>query len=120
MSFLRLARALPRQALAAPCRRAPLALPHRQALLTFRAYSAGGGLSKEAIQSRIIDLLKGFEKVDHEKVRRLSLRVGWHSARLLQLTPTASFVSDLGLDSLDIVEVQMAIEEVRRVSFHSI
>ncbi|KAF7339392.1 Acyl carrier protein [Mycena sanguinolenta] len=94
MSFLRLARALPRQALAAPCRQAALALPRRQAQIPFRAYSAGGGLSTEAVQSRILDLLKGFEKVDHEK-----------------LTLTASFSRDLGLDSLDVVEVQMAIEE---------
>ncbi|KAJ6519916.1 hypothetical protein C8R45DRAFT_806597 [Mycena sanguinolenta] len=94
MSFLRLARALPRQALAVPCRQAALTLPRRQAQLPFRAYSAGGGLSTEVIQGRIFDLLKGFEKVDHEKV-----------------TPTASFMGDLGLDSLDVVEVQMAIEE---------
>ncbi|KAF7347758.1 60S ribosomal protein [Mycena venus] len=94
MSFLRVLRALPRQTLAAPCRQASLALPRRQVLLPSRAYSAGGGLSTEAIQSRIIDLLKGFEKVDHEK-----------------LTSTASFARDLGLDSLDVVEVQMAIEE---------
>ncbi|KAJ7492535.1 SMP-30/Gluconolaconase/LRE-like region-domain-containing protein [Mycena latifolia] len=85
MSFLRLARALPRQA---------LALPRRQARLPFRQFSAGGGLSPEVIQTRILDLLKGFEKVDESK-----------------LTPSASFSADLGLDSLDVVEVQMAIEE---------
>ncbi|KAF7307001.1 Acyl carrier protein [Mycena indigotica] len=84
--FFRLAtRALPRQA---------LALPRRQALLPFRQYSAGGALSAEAIQTRILDVLKGFEKVDPSK-----------------LTATASFTNDLGLDSLDVVEVQMAIEE---------
>jgi len=32
-------------------------------------------------------------------------------ARVLQLSPTATFTSDLGLDSLDAVEVVMAIEE---------
>ncbi|KAJ7925873.1 hypothetical protein B0H13DRAFT_1104210 [Mycena leptocephala] len=94
MSFLRLARALPRQALAVPCRQAPLALPRRQVQLPFRAFSAGGGLSTEAIQKRILNVLEGFETVNHDK-----------------LTPTASFTRDLGLDSLDIVEVQMAIEE---------
>ncbi|KAJ7254021.1 acyl carrier protein-like protein [Mycena haematopus] len=93
MSFLRLARALPRQTLGAP-RQAALALTRPQARLPFRAYSAGGGLSTEVVQNRILELLKGFEKVDHDK-----------------LTPTASFVRDLGLDSLDVVEVQMAIEE---------
>lgn len=30
-----------------------------------------------------------------------------------QITPTAHFANDLGLDSLDTVEVVMAIEEVR-------
>lgn len=30
-----------------------------------------------------------------------------------QLTKTSSFVNDLGLDSLDAVEVVMAVEEVR-------
>ncbi|KAJ7110125.1 SMP-30/Gluconolaconase/LRE-like region-domain-containing protein [Mycena epipterygia] len=85
MSFLRLARALPRQA---------LALPRRQARLPFRAFSAGGALSPEVIQSRILDVLKGFEAVNQAN-----------------LTSTASFTNDLGLDSLDVVEVQMAIEE---------
>lgn len=32
---------------------------------------------------------------------------------MVQLTPTASFSKDLGLDSLDAVEVVMAVEEVR-------
>ncbi|KAJ7783885.1 acyl carrier protein-like protein [Mycena maculata] len=85
MSFLRLARALPRHV---------LTLPRRQVQVPFRAYSARGALSPEIIQNRILDVLKGFEKVDHSKI-----------------TPTASFTSDLGLDSLDVVEVQMAIEE---------
>ncbi|KAJ6610085.1 acyl carrier protein-like protein [Mycena sp. CBHHK59/15] len=85
MSFLRLARALPRHA---------LALPRRQVQLPCRAYSAAGGLSPDAIQARILDVLKGFEKVDPSK-----------------LSPSASFMGDLGLDSLDVVEVQMAIEE---------
>ncbi|KAJ7293667.1 acyl carrier protein [Mycena rebaudengoi] len=85
MSFLRLARALPRHA---------LTLPRRQVQLPSRAYSAAGGLSPEIIQKRIFEVLKGFEKVDPSKV-----------------TPSASFTRDLGLDSLDVVEVQMAIEE---------
>ncbi|KAJ7786414.1 hypothetical protein B0H16DRAFT_1295463 [Mycena metata] len=85
MSLLRLARALPRQA---------LSLPRRQAQLPFRAYSAGGGLTHEAIQNRILEVLKGFEPVKTDR-----------------LSPTASFTGDLGLDSLDVVEVQMAIEE---------
>lgn len=46
------------------------------------------------ITVRILDVLKSFEKVDSSK-----------------LTNNASFTSDLGLDSLDAVEVVMAIEE---------
>ncbi|KAJ6604740.1 hypothetical protein DFH09DRAFT_898766 [Mycena vulgaris] len=85
MSFLRLARTLPRQA---------LTLPRRQPRLPFRAFSAGGALLPENIEQRILNVLQGFEKVDTAK-----------------LTPSSSFTNDLGLDSLDVVEVQMAIEE---------
>lgn len=35
----------------------------------------------------------------------------------LQLTPAARFKEDLGLDSLDAVEVVMAVEEVRNLAF---
>ncbi|KAM0788797.1 hypothetical protein ACM66B_002885 [Microbotryomycetes sp. NB124-2] len=59
-----------------------------------RWYSAAAGLDKNAIQSRIFEVLQSFEKVDSTKV-----------------SPTASFTNDLGLDSLDAVEVVMAIEE---------
>ena len=45
---------------------------------------------------RVLQVLKGFEKVDPAKV-----------------TASAHFVNDLGLDSLDAVEVCMALE-VRR------
>nr|XP_018262166.1 acyl carrier protein [Kwoniella dejecticola CBS 10117]OBR84324.1 acyl carrier protein [Kwoniella dejecticola CBS 10117] len=60
----------------------------------YRGYAAAAGLSKDDITSRVLDVLKSFEKVDGTK-----------------LTPGASFTSDLGLDSLDAVEVVMAIEE---------
>ncbi|KAG8927299.1 hypothetical protein FRC02_008312 [Tulasnella sp. 418] len=59
-----------------------------------RFYSAASGLNKEDITARILDVLKSFEKVKPEK-----------------LTTSASFAGDLGLDSLDAVEVVMAIEE---------
>ncbi|THV04859.1 acyl carrier protein [Dendrothele bispora CBS 962.96] len=58
------------------------------------AYSAAAGLSKENVEARVMDVLKGFEKVDQSK-----------------LTSSASFSKDLGLDSLDAVEVVMAVEE---------
>ncbi|WRT67966.1 acyl carrier protein [Kwoniella shivajii] len=60
----------------------------------YRSYAAAAGLSKDDISSRVLDVLKSFEKVDSTK-----------------LSPSASFTSDLGLDSLDAVEVVMAIEE---------
>ncbi|KAF2088603.1 acyl carrier protein [Saccharata proteae CBS 121410] len=60
-----------------------------------RCYSAQAGLSKEEVQGRIIDLLKNFDKVQDAS----------------KLSPTSHFSNDLGLDSLDTVEVVMAIEE---------
>ncbi|KAH9808902.1 acyl carrier protein-like protein [Melampsora americana] len=51
-------------------------------------------LAKDDIQRRVLEVLGTFEKCDPTKI-----------------TPTASFTSDLGLDSLDAVEVVMAIEE---------
>ncbi|CAD6566345.1 MAG: hypothetical protein TREMPRED_002491 [Tremellales sp. Tagirdzhanova-0007] len=59
-----------------------------------RGYAASAGLDKSDISARVMDVMKTFEKVDGGK-----------------LSPTASFTSDLGLDSLDAVEVVMAIEE---------
>ncbi|WFC99929.1 mitochondrial acyl carrier protein [Malassezia yamatoensis] len=69
--------------------RTPMAIPS----LT-RSYASGGGLSKDEIKTRVEDVLKSFEKVDPSKVNA-----------------EASFTADLGLDSLDAVEVVMAIEE---------
>ncbi|TCD61320.1 hypothetical protein EIP91_008648 [Steccherinum ochraceum] len=57
-------------------------------------FSAAAGLDKEQITSRVLDVLKGFEKVDQGK-----------------LSTTSTFSEDLGLDSLDAVEVVMAVEE---------
>lgn len=57
-------------------------------------YSTGSGLSKEEVEARVLDVFKGFEKVNPTK-----------------LTTTARFKEDLALDSLDAVEVVMAVEE---------
>ncbi|WOO76838.1 Acyl carrier protein, mitochondrial [Vanrija pseudolonga] len=81
------------RAAASPARAAVLARPAVAARPAFRAYSAAA-LTKDDITSRVLDVLKSFEKVDAAK-----------------LTPTSTFTSDLGLDSLDAVEVVMAIEE---------
>jgi NADH dehydrogenase (ubiquinone) 1 alpha/beta subcomplex 1 len=58
------------------------------------AFSAASALDKTQIETRVLDVLKFFEKVHPEKLK-----------------PSASFTNDLGLDSLDAVEVVMAVEE---------
>ncbi|KAK5796436.1 hypothetical protein VI817_005721 [Penicillium citrinum] len=62
---------------------------------SIRAYSAPAGLNKSEVEGRIVNLLKNFDKVsDASKINGVS-----------------HFSNDLGLDSLDTVEVVMAIEE---------
>ncbi|KAJ5973782.1 Acyl carrier protein (ACP) [Penicillium waksmanii] len=62
---------------------------------SIRAYSAPAGLNKNEVEGRIVNLLKNFDKVsDASKINGAS-----------------HFSNDLGLDSLDTVEVVMAIEE---------
>merc|ERR1711907_634505 len=51
-------------------------------------------LDSKEVEERVLNVLKSFEKVDAGK-----------------LAPTAHFKNDLGLDSLDTVEVVMAVEE---------
>ncbi|CAK7274564.1 mitochondrial acyl carrier protein [Sporothrix epigloea] len=60
-----------------------------------RLYSAAAGLNKEEVESRIVSLLQGFDKVNDAS----------------NIKATSHFANDLGLDSLDTVEVVMAIEE---------
>jgi NADH dehydrogenase (ubiquinone) 1 alpha/beta subcomplex 1 len=59
-----------------------------------RHYSAQHSLAENEIVERVINVVKNFDKVDPKKV-----------------TPTSTFKTDLGLDSLDAVEVVMAMEE---------
>ncbi|KAH7017999.1 acyl carrier protein-like protein [Microdochium trichocladiopsis] len=81
---------------AAPFARAAApAVPKWAALQSVRMYSAASGLNKDEVEGRIIGILNGFDKVTDTS------KVG----------PTAHFSNDLGLDSLDTVEVVMAIEE---------
>ncbi|KAJ4962121.1 hypothetical protein NE237_022031 [Protea cynaroides] len=54
----------------------------------------GSFLDKSEVADRVITVVKNFQKVDPSKV-----------------TPNASFQNDLGLDSLDTVEIVMALEE---------
>ncbi|PVH96386.1 acyl carrier protein [Periconia macrospinosa] len=60
-----------------------------------RCYSASAGLSKDEVEGRIMELLKNFDKVTDPT----------------KLNGESHFHNDLGLDSLDTVEVVMAIEE---------
>ncbi|KAL2045633.1 hypothetical protein N7G274_002061 [Stereocaulon virgatum] len=62
---------------------------------SIRCYSAPAGLSKTEVEGRIMDILKNFDKVKDAT----------------KLSNTSHFTNDLGLDSLDTVEVVMAIEE---------
>ncbi|WCJ38875.1 mitochondrial acyl carrier protein 2 [Euphorbia peplus] len=54
----------------------------------------GSFLDKSEVTDRVVNVVKNFQKVDPSKV-----------------TPSAHFQNDLGLDSLDTVEVVMALEE---------
>ena len=65
---------------AAPLRVAPA--------LWSRSFASGGFLPKEEVSSRVLDVVKNFQNVDPAKV-----------------TATSHFINDLGLDSLDTVEV---------------
>ncbi|ORY13291.1 acyl carrier protein-like protein [Clohesyomyces aquaticus] len=97
-----------RQAIcAAPRCQAPIARPVARSFLqskqtppaacfqAVRCYSAHAGLAKQEVEGRIMDLLKNFDKVTDTT----------------KLNGEAHFHNDLGLDSLDTVEVVMAIEE---------
>ncbi|XP_062144374.1 acyl carrier protein 2, mitochondrial [Alnus glutinosa] len=54
----------------------------------------GSFLDKSEVADRVISVVKNFQKVDPSKV-----------------SPNAHFQNDLGLDSLDAVEIVMALEE---------
>ncbi|KAE9369491.1 acyl carrier protein-like protein [Stipitochalara longipes BDJ] len=85
-------------AIARPITPSPFITKSRFAPSAFQAarcYSAAAGLSKPEVEGRIVDLLKNFDKVSDPS----------------KLSPTSHFSNDLGLDSLDTVEVVMAIEE---------
>lgn len=74
-------------------RRVPFTAP-TSVYLSRRNYSAAHTLAENEIVERVLTVVKNFDKVDAKKV-----------------TPTSTFTTDLGLDSLDAVEVVMAFEE---------
>ncbi|EMG47830.1 nuo-12 Acyl carrier protein [Candida maltosa Xu316] len=60
-----------------------------------RSYAGFPPLTRELARERILELLEGYDKVDSSKG---------------EITDASSFTSDLGLDSLDVVEVVMELE----------
>ena len=58
-----------------------------------RFFSGSTFLEREEVVERVMGVVKSFDKVDATKV-----------------TENSAFTADLGLDSLDAVEVQMALE----------
>ncbi|ESQ28852.1 hypothetical protein EUTSA_v10019314mg [Eutrema salsugineum] len=70
------------------------ALPFTVLLRRFSDEVRGSFLDKSDVTDRVISVVKNFQRVDPSKV-----------------TPKAHFHNDLGLDSLDTVEVVMAFEE---------
>ncbi|KAF9092094.1 hypothetical protein BGX23_004626 [Mortierella sp. AD031] len=71
----------------------PIVARNAMALNFARTY-ASAGLARSDVEKRVLDILAGFNKIDSNKI---ALK--------------ANFNADLGLDSLDTVEVVMAIEE---------
>lgn len=63
--------------------------------LNIRSFSSDS-LTKEQVEERVFNVLKAFDKIP---------------ATSPNFTTNSSFTSDLGLDSLDVVEVIMAVEE---------
>ena len=60
-----------------------LAFPARSQFVPRAASSAAAGISKEEITTRVLDVLKSFEKVDRSKVRTGSSEVSGMSRGML-------------------------------------
>ncbi|XP_019237537.1 PREDICTED: acyl carrier protein 2, mitochondrial-like isoform X1 [Nicotiana attenuata] len=74
----------------------------------------GSFLDKSEVADRVINCVKNFPKLDPSKLLRAcrskTRSVGTYSSKRT-VTPNAHFQNDLGLDSLDTVEIVMALEE---------
>ncbi|GJM88428.1 hypothetical protein PR202_ga04488 [Eleusine coracana subsp. coracana] len=91
LAHLRVPVARPAAAAAA----AAVSVPAARRLLSSTTEEAKGSfLDKGEVADRVVSVVKNFQKVEPAKV-----------------TPTAHFQKDLGLDSLDTVEIVMAFEE---------
>lgn len=77
-----------------PVARAAFVARPTAAASSARFFSAQTFLDRSEVSERVVSVVKNFEKVDGDKVNEV-----------------AKFVEDLGLDSLDVVEVVMAMEE---------
>ncbi len=79
-----------------------------------RSFAAGTYLDKAQVTDRVLNVVKNFAKVDPAKAR-LTCAAEQAGASALkrssQVKPSSAFQSELGLDSLDTVEVVMAFEE---------
>ncbi|CAL8120690.1 unnamed protein product [Prunus armeniaca] len=65
-------------------------------------------LTKSEVTERVLSVVKSFPKVDPSTKFTGSTDF---SSKYLQVTPDVHFQKDLGLDSLDNVEIVMALEE---------
>lgn len=84
-------RSFARTALRAPVMRVPtVARP----MMAIRNYGAFPELTREVATQRVLELLEGYDKVGTDK----------------PITEETSYTQDLGLDSLDVVEVMMEVE----------
>lgn len=72
----------------------PAALSALRQPQTIRTFAAATFLDPAEVTDRVMGVVKNFESVDGNKVN-----------------PKVKFTDDLGLDSLDVVEVVMAIED---------
>lgn len=68
-------------------------VPRPVALPLYRTYAGFPALTRDLAKERIIELLEGYDKVTSTEI-----------------TEQSSFTKDLGLDSLDVVEVVMEVE----------
>ncbi|KAG5404702.1 hypothetical protein IGI04_010821 [Brassica rapa subsp. trilocularis] len=79
---------------------------------SIRAFSSHDDhLSKQEVVDRVLDVVKCFPKVDPAKYKSLNHVFVVVGNGIPQVTPDVHFQKDLGLDSLDTVEIVMAIEE---------
>ncbi|EEE63526.1 hypothetical protein OsJ_18342 [Oryza sativa Japonica Group] len=76
--------------------------------------SKGSFLDKGEVADRIVSVVKNFQKVEPSQVISGGSTMGSLGSRdptTRIVTPNAHFQKDLGLDSLDTVEIVMAFEE---------